>query len=172
MKRANFFVKPISETIFSVRQGVYPVAAKKLAPYGRVDYSTRMDGADWAIRLTAFAAFAVLCGRLGQMAETSPANRLAKRLLPVVAWPWNLLAHFVCAFHFEHNGATAKRSPPLPSKPPKSPEQTQAWGCISTTPSRLSGWWIVSGGIWPSAVMRRGPPGWRCHPWVHGVHVV
>ena len=102
MKRANLLARAICETIFSARQGVYPVAAKKLAPYGRVDYSTRMDGADWAIRLTAFAAFA---GYLGALAKWP------KRRQPT-AWPsalclWSLgliafLAHFVCAFHFEY----------------------------------------------------------------------
>ena len=102
MKRANLLVQPISETIFSARQGVYPVAAKKLAPHGRVDYFTRMSGADWAIRLTAFMALACYVGALAKWPDRREPG----------AWPsalclWSLglgifLAHFVCAFHFEH----------------------------------------------------------------------
>ncbi len=108
MKRANLLARPISETIFSARQGVYPVAAKKLAPHGRVDYFTRMSGADWAIRLTAFVAFV---GYIGALAKWP--GRRKSGVWPSAHSLWSLgfvafLAHLLCAFHFEHEWSHAK----------------------------------------------------------------
>ena len=94
---------PISETIFFLRQGVNPFTTKKLAPLGRVYYFTRMSGADWAIRLTAFAAFAGYLGALakwpGRCQPSAWPSALSLWLFGLVAF----LAHFICAFHFEYD---------------------------------------------------------------------
>ncbi|MDP6251728.1 MAG: hypothetical protein QF749_03200 [Verrucomicrobiota bacterium] len=66
-----------------------------------------MDGAEWAIRLTAFLAFAgyglaLACCR-GRGCSTGPSGS-GWWLLGLVAF----LAHMVCAFHFEHGWSHAK----------------------------------------------------------------
>ena len=98
-------------------------------------------------------------GQIAVIQAPGQAPSACGRLVLESSWPTSS-----APFTLSTDGATAKRSPPLPSKPPKSPEQIQAWGCISTTPSCLSGWGTASGGTWLNAVMRRGPSGLEVSP--------
>ena len=66
-----------------------------------------MSGVDWAIRLTAFAAFASYMGALMLWPDRS-----RPKAWPIAKSLWSLglvafLAHFVCAFHFEHEWSHA-----------------------------------------------------------------
>lgn len=67
-----------------------------------------MSGADWAIRLTAFAAFAGYVGALakwqGRRQPSAWPSALSLWSLGLVAF----FAHFVCAFHFEHDWSHTK----------------------------------------------------------------
>ena len=66
-----------------------------------------VDGAEWAIRLTAFLAFA------GYVLALASCRGRARRAGPSASGWWSLglaafLAHLVCAFHFEHGWSHAK----------------------------------------------------------------
>jgi hypothetical protein len=66
-----------------------------------------MSGGDWAIRLTAFVAFA------GYVLALASSRGRPRRTGPSASGWWSLglvifLAHLVCAFHFEHGWSHAK----------------------------------------------------------------
>lgn len=66
-----------------------------------------MSGGEWAIRLTAFLAFA------GYVLALASCRRRPHRTRPSASGWWSLglvafLAHLVCAFHFEHGWSHAK----------------------------------------------------------------
>ena len=66
-----------------------------------------MSGGEWAIRLTAFLSFA------GYILALASCQRWPHRTGPSASGWWSLglvafLAHFFCAFHFEHGWSHAK----------------------------------------------------------------
>ena len=159
---SELLVSQLVKLFFSPSRGL-SVAAKKLAPYGRVDYFTRMSGADLAIRLR-------LSWPWRAMWAPWPNGRIAvnqapgQAPLPVVAWPWNLLAHFVCAFHFEHEWSHSQALAATARQTAKVTGTNTGVGLYFNYAFTLVWLGTASGGTWPSAVMRRGPPGLEVSP--------
>lgn len=98
---------PISETNFFARQGVISAWNKKTrrACLGRL-FPNGVSGAEWAIRLTAFLAFA------GYVLALASCRGRVRGAGPSASGWWSLglaafLAHLACAFHFEHGWSHA-----------------------------------------------------------------
>jgi len=99
--------RPLVKRFFSPVKGLIGRPQKNLASGRPLIYAQDVDGGDWAIRLTAFLAFAgyvlALASCRGRERRDTPSG---------TAW-WALglaalLVHMACAFHFSHGWSHAR----------------------------------------------------------------